>query len=80
MYQTGQEVPASGIYRVVHRQHRLSHEVILIAGQKFPSCGRCSGEVRFELAKSAPYLSARYNVMVEELSAREEERDGQRAA
>ncbi len=70
MFQTGQEVPASGIYRVEHREHRLAHEVVLVAGQRFPRCGRCAAAVVFELIKAAPLMSAR-NVIVERMSARE---------
>ncbi len=80
MYQTNQEVPASGIYKVHHQEHRLTHEVILIAGQRFPRCGRCSQKVRFEMVKAAPYLSTRSSIIVHEMSAQEPESDEQCAA
>lgn len=80
MYQSDQEVPASGIYRVRHGEHRLSHEVILVAGQLFPRCGRCANAVRFELVKAAPYMTRRSSIIVHELSAHERDRDDPKAA
>jgi hypothetical protein len=73
--QTGQEVPVSGIYQVKHKAHRLPHEVVLIAGNKFPRCGKCASAVEFELVKAAPYAKPRSNVIVHELSAREPDDD-----
>ena len=49
-------IPESGIYRVIHSQHRLPHEVTLIGGQTFPPCGKCHEEVRFELVRELPEL------------------------
>ncbi len=69
MYETGQEVPASGIYKVTHDEHRLPHDVTLVAGQKFPSCGRCSSRVRFRLLKESPRLSPGSTIIVHELSS-----------
>ena len=71
---TGQEVPSSGIYRVFHGEHRLPKELVLIAGNKFPRCGKCSNAVRFELVKTSPRLGRHSNVVVHEISARDEER------
>lgn len=70
MHETGQEVPSSGIYRVVHSEHRLPSEVMLIAGNKFPRCGKCANAVKFELVKQAPHLGAA-GVVVHKISARE---------
>ena len=75
MHQTGQEVPQSGIYRVQHEAHRLPHEVALIAGNKFPRCGKCSKAVQFELLKAEPNMAARANVIVHEITARERDED-----
>ena len=80
MNETGQEVQISGIYRVFHVEHRLPGEVVLIAGNKFPRCGKCSEPVRFELVKKTPQLGNRINVVVHELSAREEKRKKLRVA
>ena len=66
---TGCAVPDSGIYRVLHPQHRLPKEVTLIRNQKFPRCSRCSEPVGFELVRSAPEAesSHRFQVALYEL-------------
>jgi hypothetical protein len=53
-YRTGQKIPDSGIYKVVHRQHRLPHEVTLLKGDTFPRCAKCGDLVEFELIHAAP--------------------------
>jgi len=70
MHETGQEVPSSGIYRVVHAEHKLPSEVMLIAGNRFPRCGKCANAVRFELVKTSPHVSGT-NVVVHQISVRE---------
>lgn len=55
-YISPEEIPESGVYRVIHAQHRLPHEVTLIKGQSFPPCARCHDEVRFELLRGLPAL------------------------
>jgi hypothetical protein len=47
---TGAPVQQSGIYRVIHPQHRLPTEVTLHAEQAFPRCCKCSEPVYFEFA------------------------------
>ena len=47
----GQVVPASGIYRVRHSQHRLPHEVTLVGNQQFPPCSSCKYEVTFVFSR-----------------------------
>jgi hypothetical protein len=32
MFQTGAVVPETGIYRIVHDDHRLPHEVVILRG------------------------------------------------
>lgn len=54
-YNTGQAIPASGIYTVFHEQHRLPHEVTLLAGEIFPRCAKCGNLVEFVLDQSAQY-------------------------
>jgi hypothetical protein len=54
-HRTGQEIPKSGIYRVIHRQHRLPHEVTLLNGETFPRCAKCGNLVEFELIQAASY-------------------------
>ena len=53
-HNTGELVPASGIYRVHHDAHRLPHEVTLIEGYTFPRCQKCTDNVQFESIASAP--------------------------
>ena len=55
-YYTGDIVPETGIYRVAHLAHRLPHEVIILAKQRFPRCCKCGGAVVFELVHAAPDL------------------------
>ncbi len=50
---TGERIPASGIYRVYHRAHRLPDEVALREGFPFPRCAKCSGKVRFRMMSAA---------------------------
>jgi len=56
-YKSTDTIPESGIYRVVHAQHRLPHEVTLIGGQTFPPCAQCHEAVRFELVRELPELA-----------------------
>jgi hypothetical protein len=60
-FQTGDLVPETGIYRVAHQAHRLPHEVIILADQRFPRCCKCGSAVLFELVHAAPDLF-RYGV------------------
>jgi hypothetical protein len=53
VYKPGDKAPQSGVYRVVHKQHRPEHEVTLFRSEQFPRCNRCGDEVRFSLARIA---------------------------
>ena len=55
-FASGQVVPESGVYRVHHAEHRLSHEVTLIRENRFPICSKCANEVHFELLRAAPLM------------------------
>jgi hypothetical protein len=50
----------SGVYRVSHTQHRLPHEVVILRGDRFPRCTKCTGAVSFELFYSAPFVVSTY--------------------
>ncbi len=50
-YISGQRVPASGIYEVRHREHRVPHEVTLLKDQLFPPCARCGTAVQFKIVR-----------------------------
>jgi hypothetical protein len=55
---TGCSIPESGIYRILHSEHRLPTEVTLIRDQPFPRCSKCSEPVYFELVRSAPAVGS----------------------
>ena len=48
---SGETVPQSGIYEVVHQEHRLPHEVTMLSGQVFPPCAKCADAVYFRLVR-----------------------------
>ena len=77
LFKSSSIIPESGIYRVIHSQHRLPHEVTLIGGQTFPPCGRCHEEVRFELVRELPELERerRGHVSLYSLPALDDEDD-----
>jgi len=56
-FRAGEAIVETGIYRVFHAEHRVSHEVTLLAGQKFPVCEECGKDVHFELLRSAPEIT-----------------------
>jgi|ERR1051326_6922396 hypothetical protein len=53
LYRTGETIPHSGIYRVIHHQHRLPHDVTLLKDEMFPRCAQCRDAVSFELLQAA---------------------------
>jgi len=57
-FRSGQSVPANGIYRIIHAEHRLSPEVTLLKDEVFPVCSQCRTAVRFELLRPAPTVAA----------------------
>lgn len=50
-YSSGDVAAETGIYRVFHAEHRLSHEVTVLKGNLFPVCTKCSNQVVFELLR-----------------------------
>ena len=53
----GDPVRETGIYEVCHAgDHRAAHEVVMLAGDLFPTCDTCQGMVRFQLLRTAPYI------------------------
>jgi hypothetical protein len=50
-FKPGDSVPASGVYCVEHRPHRLMHTATLVANTRFPRCKRCGAAVRFSLLR-----------------------------
>ena len=57
LYKPGEEVPKSGIYKVVHdTQHAEEHEVTCIIGTPFPPCNHCGHKVRFRVVRIAQHI------------------------
>ena len=53
----GDRAPSSGVYRVIHVQHRKSHRVIMIRGDDLPPCRFCKQEVTFQLVETSEYIA-----------------------
>lgn len=51
-FHSREPVMATGVYRVIHTQHRLPSEVTLVQGHTFPGCAKCRAGVRFEFLRS----------------------------
>jgi hypothetical protein len=49
LFETGDTIPASGLYAIVRSAHRLPNAVFLSVGQKFPGCSLCAESVQFWL-------------------------------
>ena len=87
LYTSGDTIPEAGIYRVFHAEHRVSHEVTLNRGHKFPVCAKCANAVVFELLRGAPEsaIGRNFNVTLYQLPVFEDEEqaetgDGMKAA
>lgn len=57
LFQPGDIVPESGVYSVVHDQHRERHPATIFKGDRFPPCTRCGNAVRFVLLRQAAVIS-----------------------
>lgn len=55
-YGPGDRVPVSGVYRVLHDQHRAEHLVTAIYGEDFPRCRKCGNQVCFQLWLEIEYM------------------------
>lgn len=56
-FRVGEVIPFTGIYRVFHSQHRVSHDVTLLIGETFPHCSQCGHQVHFELLQEASQIA-----------------------
>lgn len=56
IFRTGERITRSGIYQVIHRKHRLPHEVTLLKDQTFPRCSKCQDQVEFQLVRECQLL------------------------
>ena len=62
IYRPGQEVPQSGIYKVVHDPvHQQEHEVTAVIGEHFPPCNHCGNHPRFTLMRAAHHINTHEN-------------------
>jgi hypothetical protein len=63
VYKPGQEVPSSGIYKVVHDTvHKgEEHEVTAVKGEPFPPCNHCGHHPRFTLVRAAHHIKNHKN-------------------
>jgi hypothetical protein len=71
-FQTGDRAPETGIYRVVHVNHRLPHEVVILKDEQFPRYAKCLAAVRFDLIHAAPDLFRHRGHRIYELPVEEE--------
>jgi hypothetical protein len=56
-FKPGDTVRETGIYEVLHdRNHRATHEAVMLAKDVFPACDTCYEKVRFRLLRTAPYI------------------------
>lgn len=57
MFAPGQTVLESGIYAFQHRPGcGAAAEIVLIAGETFPSCNVCGAGAHFRLLHAAPHI------------------------
>jgi hypothetical protein len=73
LFETGAIVPETGIYRVTHTPHRLPHEVVILKGEHFPRCAKCTTSVLFDLVHAAPDLFQHTVYRLYELPVTEED-------
>ena len=58
-YKPGDDVEASGVYRVIHDpKHEEDHEVTVVYGKQFPPCNHCGHHPRFRVVKLAQHIDA----------------------
>jgi len=53
VFKPGDSVPRSGIYKVMHYQHRMPHDTVVTDHHPFPMCRVCGARVRYKLARGA---------------------------
>ena len=49
----GELCAQDGIYQIIHHAHRVTHQVLVRKGDRFPRCNGCGEAVRFRLIKQA---------------------------
>ena len=56
-FESSEQVPRSGLYRVNHTRHPI-RDIVLLQGRTFPVCPRCLSEIEFALISAIPMESA----------------------
>jgi hypothetical protein len=56
-FKTSEEIPRSGVYRVLHTEHPI-RDGRLLKGRAFPACPRCSSTIQFTLINAIQIESA----------------------
>ncbi len=72
-FATGEAVPVTGVYRVIHRAHRLPHKVVILKDHHFPRCAKCQQNVLFDLIHAMPDLYQHSIYQIYELPATDDE-------
>jgi len=55
---SGDAVPESGVYEVIHRECSSDvREAVFLVGEHFPGCRICGAKVRFQLKQAVPHIS-----------------------
>jgi hypothetical protein len=81
LHNTGESVRKSGIYRVLHSEHRLPREVTLMEGHVFPDCEECSSLVQFEFLRPVTkVIQERFRVIVHSLPVLDDEEESRSKA
>lgn len=57
IFRSGDEVPESGVYTVIHEAHRPNHAATIFKGERFPPCVQCGTQVRFVLVRPVGLIS-----------------------
>jgi len=57
IFKSGEEVPESGVYTVIHAGHRPNHAATIFKGERFPSCAQCGSQVGFMLVRPAALIA-----------------------
>ncbi|MGC2696641.1 MAG: hypothetical protein WA738_12720 [Candidatus Angelobacter sp.] len=57
VFKSGDDVPESGVYTVIHARHRANHNATIFKSERFPACAICGAQVRFKLVRPAEPIS-----------------------
>ena len=77
-FKPGEQVLITGIYTATHHQHRRSHEVFAVQGERFPICKKCGTRVHFELVQSATHIERDRDFAKTEAAIQKKARVGRR--